>query len=110
MRHDPTFSDRRIFGLPAAEYHAIRALSASGAWLLAEECAAKFLWRSPWNPLYVPEERTDFDIGVAAHLAVLEPERQAQGIVVIDRRHHDAMNVARGTATDYFGGPPFFCG
>src|SRR5437764_951763 len=84
MRHDPTFSDRRIFGLPAAEYHAIRALSASGAWLLAEECAAKFLWRSPWNPLYVPEERTDFDIGVAAHLAVLEPERQAQGIVVIE--------------------------
>src|SRR3954453_17576394 len=72
-----------ISGLPGVDYHAMRALSASGAWLLAEECAAKFLWRSPWNPLYQPEERTDFDIGVAAHLAVLEPERQADSIVVI---------------------------
>src|ERR1051326_3011729 len=68
---------QRISGLPAVEYHALRALSASGAWLLAEECAAKFLWRSPWNPLYVPEAKTDFDIGVAAHLAVLEPHRHA---------------------------------
>src|SRR5437762_2753262 len=55
-----------------------------GAWLLAEECAAKFLWRSPWNPLYVPEAKTELDIGVAAHLAVLEPERQADSIVLID--------------------------
>jgi hypothetical protein len=57
-------SARRISGLPAMEYHAMRALSASGAWLLAEECGAKFLWRSPWNPLYVPEAKTDFDIGL----------------------------------------------
>jgi PDDEXK-like uncharacterized protein DUF3799 len=77
-------SAHRISGLPAVEYHAMRALSASGAWLLAEECAAKFLWRSPWNPLYVPEEKTDFDIGVAVHLAVLEPERQAHSIVLIE--------------------------
>src|SRR5881394_2981164 len=84
MRSEPEASVRRISGLPAVEYHAMRALSASGAWLLAEECAAKFLWRSPWNPLYEPEGKTDFDIGVAAHLAVLEPERQAQGIVVIE--------------------------
>jgi hypothetical protein len=62
----------------------MRALSASGAWLLAEECAAKFLWRSPWNPLYIPEAKTEFDIGVAAHLAVLEPGHQAQSIVVIE--------------------------
>src|SRR5215831_10091948 len=77
-------SARRLSGLPAVDYHAMRALSASGAWLLAEECAAKFLWRSPWNPLYVPEANTDFDIGVAAHLAVLEPERQADNIVLIE--------------------------
>src|SRR5438045_7682297 len=73
-----------ISGLPAIDYHAMRALSASGAWLLAEECAAKFLWRSPWNPLYTPEAKTEFDIGVAAHLAVLEPERLADCIVVIE--------------------------
>ena len=80
-------SPRRISGLPALEYHAVRALSASGAWLLAEECAAKFLWRSPWNPLYVPEAKTDFDIGVAAHLAVLEPERQGESIVASSSRY-----------------------
>jgi PDDEXK-like domain of unknown function (DUF3799) len=83
-RPDWAAGARRISGLPAVAYHAMRALSASGAWLLAEECAAKFLWRSPWNPLYVPEAKTDFDIGVAAHLAVLEPERQADSIVLIE--------------------------
>src|ERR1051325_9297771 len=81
---DPGWSGRLITGLPAAEYHALQALSASGAWLLAEECPAKFLWRSPWNPLYEPEAKTEFDIGVAAHLAVLEPERQARNIVLIE--------------------------
>src|SRR3954454_17004933 len=84
MRPDPVGSARCMSGLPPVEYHAMRALSASGAWLLAEECPAKFLWRSPWNPLYVPEAKTEFDIGVAAHLAVLEPERQAESIVLIE--------------------------
>src|ERR1051325_8986543 len=102
MRPEPAASAGRLSGLPAVEYHAMRALSASGAWLLAEECAGKFLWRSPWNPLYVPEERADFDIGVAAHLAVLEPERQAQSIVVIEagdyrtNRARHARDAARG--------------
>src|SRR5690348_13545981 len=92
---------RRISGLPAAEYHAMRALSASGAWLLAEECRAKFLWRSPWNPLYEPEMKSDFDIGVAAHLAVLEPECQAESIVLIEAgdyrttKARDARDTAR---------------
>src|SRR5437762_13692881 len=84
MRPDPVGSARCMSGMPAIDYHAMRALSASGAWLLAEECAAKFLWRSPWNPLYAPETKTDFDIGVAAHLAVLERERQAHSIVLIE--------------------------
>ncbi len=84
IRPDWAASARRISGMPAIDYQAKRALSASGAWLLAEECPAKFLWRSPWNPLYVPEAKTDFDIGVAAHLAVLEPERQTDNIVLIE--------------------------
>src|ERR1043166_7791640 len=84
IQSGPVPSARRISGLRTVDYHAMRALSASGAWLLAEECAATFLWRSPWNPLYVPEAKTDFDIGVAAHLAVLEPERQADSIVLIE--------------------------
>src|SRR5438046_4854420 len=73
-----------ISDLSAINYHAMRALSASGAWLLAEECAAKFLWRSPWNPLYEPEAKTEFDIGMAVHLAVLEPRRQADSVVLIE--------------------------
>jgi hypothetical protein len=99
---DRPASIRRISGLPAAEYHAMRALSASGAWLLAEECAAKFLWRSPWNPLYQPEAKTEFDIGVAAHLAVLEPQRQAEAIVMIEAgdyrttKAREARDAARG--------------
>jgi hypothetical protein len=80
----PAVLARRIAGLPAVDYHAMRSLSASGAWLLTEECAAKFLWRSPWNPLYVPETKSEFDIGLAAHLAVLEPQRQADSIVLIE--------------------------
>src|SRR5437764_11935550 len=84
IRPHSAASARHISGLPAVEYHAMRALSASGAWLLAEECPAKFLWRSPWNPLYEPEMTSDFHIGVAAHLAVLEPERQAESIVLIE--------------------------
>ena len=84
---------RRISGLAAVDYHAMRALSASGAWLLAVECAAKFLWRSPWNPLYVPEEKTEFDIGVAAHLAVLEPGSQADSIVLIEAGDYRTMKA-----------------
>src|ERR1051325_9379234 len=98
---DPGWSGRLITGLPAAEYHALQALSASGAWLLAEECPAKFLWRSPWNPLYLPEAKTEFDIGVAAHLAVLEPGHQAVSIAVIEAgdyrssKARDARDAAR---------------
>src|SRR2546423_78868 len=84
MRPDRAASTRRISGLPAVEYHATRALSASGVWLLAEECAAKFLWRSPWNPLYEPEAKTEFDLGFAAHLAILEPQRQTDSVVLIE--------------------------
>jgi hypothetical protein len=97
----PAVLARRIAGLLAVDYHAMRALSASGAWLLAEECAAKFLWRSPWNPHYVPEAKTEFDIGVAAHLAVLEPVRQAECIVEIEAgdyrttKARDARDAAR---------------
>ena len=50
----------RNSGMPVTAYHAMRALSASGAWLLAEECPAKFLWRSPWNPLFEPAAKTAY--------------------------------------------------
>jgi hypothetical protein len=68
--HD--WSTRILVDLPAGEYHALRALSASGARTLTEHCPAKFLWQSPWNPLWQSQDGTEFDIGTAAHLAVLE--------------------------------------
>jgi PDDEXK-like uncharacterized protein DUF3799 len=97
----PAEPGRRISDLPTVDYQAMRALSASGAWVLAEECAAKFLWRSPWNPLWEPEAKTDFDIGVATHLAVLEPNRQVDSIVLIEAgdyrttRAREARDAAR---------------
>ena len=75
---------RMLTDLPAAEYHAMKALSASGAWLLAEDCPAKFLWRSPWNPLWQGEDKGEFDLGTAAHLAVLEPEVFAARTQLVD--------------------------
>jgi hypothetical protein len=96
-----TDEPQAIFGMPEGEYHAMKALSASGAWTLAEECPAKFLWESPWNPAYVPPDKTAFDIGTAAHLAILEPKRQREKIVVIDaadyrtRAAQDARDAAR---------------
>jgi hypothetical protein len=75
---------RIITDLPAAEYHAMKALSASGAWLLAEDCPAKFLWRSPWNPLRQAEDKSEFDIGTAAHLAVLEAHEFAARTEIVD--------------------------
>ena len=95
------FGSRHLRTLSALDYHSMRALSASGAWLVSEECPAKFLWRSPWNPLWEPEAKSEFDIGVAAHLAVLEPERQAGSIALIDAadyrttRAREAREAAR---------------
>src|SRR5262249_49346223 len=80
----PDWSARMIIDVPASEYHGMRALSASGAWSLAEDCPAKFLWRSPWNPLWEGNDSPDFDLGTAAHLAVLEPDQFAARTQLID--------------------------
>ena len=79
-------TDARIVrGMPEAEYHDIRALSASGVWALSdvnEGCPLKFWLQSPWNPDREPFNATHFDIGKAAHLAILEQERAADAVVV----------------------------
>jgi len=71
-------------GLPAADYHAMKAISASTAWCLSEECPALALWRSPWNPDWQPPETAEFDLGIAAHLAALEPKQLEHRTVSID--------------------------
>lgn len=57
-----------------AGYQAIPALSAGGAWILSEMCPALYWAQSPLNPAPLARKnRAEFDIGTAAHLAMLEP-------------------------------------
>jgi hypothetical protein len=67
--------------LPAAQYHAIKALSASVAFTMVEQCPLKGWIASPWNPALVAENKSVFDIGTALHLAVLEPEEFEERVV-----------------------------
>ena len=66
--------------MPAVEYHAIKALSAGMIWTMDSECPLKAWLASPWNPDREPENATHFDIGTAAHLAVLEPHLLAERV------------------------------
>lgn len=57
------------------EYQDLPALSASGAFELSETCPALYWAHSPFNPDQIAREnKAEFDIGTAAHLAVLEPK------------------------------------
>ena len=84
MTERPDDRERVIRGMPFEKYAKTKALSASGAWALSEECPARFWWSSPWNPQREPENALHFDIGKALHLAVLQPEELADSIVRID--------------------------
>lgn len=72
-----------IRGLPAAEYHAIKALSAGMVWTADSECPRKAWIDSPWNDAREATNAHHFDIGTAAHLAILEPEVAAARTVVV---------------------------
>lgn len=76
----PDASRGAPFQIPAAEYHAIKALSAGMIWTMDSECPFKAWLSSPWNPDREPDNATHFDIGTAAHLAVLEPHLLAERI------------------------------
>lgn len=76
---------RIVRDMSAADYHAVPALSAGGAWLLASECAALYWHFSPFNPACAPSKNgKPMDVGTAVHLAALEPARLAQRTVLID--------------------------
>lgn len=98
--NDNQMSGNIIRGMPESEYHALRALSASGAWTMIQECPAQFWHDSPWNPNFVPKNKRDFDVGTAAHLAVLEPDRMADRVVLIDAENYKkaAAQAARDAA------------
>lgn len=67
--------------LPAPEYHAIKAMSAGMAWTMDSECPLKAWLESPWNVAREASTATHFDIGTAAHLAVLEPHLFSERVV-----------------------------
>lgn len=75
-------------------------LSSSGARALIEECPAAFWWNSYLNPDYEPENKKVFDLGTAAHTALLEPETWEGRIVVIDAANYQtkAAKEARDAA------------
>lgn len=74
-----------VRGLPEDTYHATKALSASGAWALANECPAIYWHTSPFNPAAAPSDNSKpMDIGTALHLAALEPARLAERTVMVD--------------------------
>lgn len=92
-----------VSNMPMAEYQAMRALSAGGVWNLAdvnEGCPLKFWLDSPWNQDREPHNAAHFDIGKAAHLAVLEPDKLDAEVVLhgFDEYRSNAAKDARDDA------------
>lgn len=77
-----------VYDLPREFYHGDAAvgpsLSASGAKTLVESCPAVFWHESYLNPTREADNKTDFDIGNASHLIMLEPEQWGARVVEID--------------------------
>lgn len=100
-------SGRIIPGMPMSEYQAMKALSASGCWALAdinEGCPLKFWLDSPWNPAREPINTTQFDIGKAAHLAVLEPNLLMERVVPHDFDDYRSKEAKRVRDESYEAG------
>lgn len=96
-------SAQLVRDMPAPEYHAAPALSASGAFMLASECPALYHAHSPFNPDALPDESNGaMNIGTAVHLAALEPDRLESRIVVVDAEdwRTKAAQEARRAACD----------
>ena len=94
----------RYPGIPNAFYHGhltkVPALGSSGAVKLMQTCPATFWQESILNPDYEPEHKSAFDIGTAAHLAMLEPDLWNERVVVVpfDDYRTSAAKAARDDA------------
>ena len=93
-------SDARAVSMPAEEYHAIKALSAGMIWTMDSECPLKAWLASPWNETRRAVNAGHFDIGTAAHLAVLEPELLRNRVVTheFDTYHTKESRAIRDDA------------
>jgi hypothetical protein len=83
-----------------SDYQDIKALSAGFIWDFDSECPFKAWFSSPWNELRERVNAPHFDIGSAAHLAVLEPHLLADRIVAHghDEYRSNAAKEARDLA------------
>lgn len=88
-------------GVNATEYHAIKALSAGMIWTMDSECPLKAWLASPWNPDREAENAVHFDIGRAAHLAVLEPHLIADQVVVHEHAEYRS-NAAKAVRDEAY--------
>ncbi len=88
-----TITEPGIYTLTAEAYHADPALGSTGARLLVNECPAAYR-------LNVSESKTEFDIGTAAHLLVLEPDAFGAKVAAIpfDSYRTKAAQEARDAA------------
>jgi hypothetical protein len=93
-----------VRNMPMEQYQRIAALSASGAHLLTSECPAIYRHNSPFNPDFAPETKKEFDLGVAAHLAILEPHRMSERIVVVDADSWRRKSAQEQRESAYAGG------
>ncbi|WP_343715303.1 PD-(D/E)XK nuclease-like domain-containing protein [Inquilinus sp.] len=94
-------------GISAEAYHSLGltpefALSSSGAREIDATCPAAFWWNSPLNPDREPPRKTEFDIGNATHLLVLQPEEFADRVVEVeaDDWRTNAAKAARDEARE----------
>jgi hypothetical protein len=85
--------------MSAEAYQDLPALNASGARTIVEHCALKYWHDSPLNPDHVPEHKHEFDVGTAAHLAVLEPDRFRDSTVIVEAKKKDG-SLAEDYRTD----------
>lgn len=75
-------------GIAAADYHGDLcpgpSISSSGAKLLVEASPATFWQASYLNPDQESENKTEFDLGAAAHVALLEPGTWEDRIILVE--------------------------
>lgn len=97
-------SQAGVYDIPREQYHGDSAigpsLSASGAKTLVDSCPAVFWHESYLNPDYAAEQKTDFDIGNASHLIMLEPEQWGARVVEVEANDYrtKAAQEARDAA------------
>jgi uncharacterized small protein (DUF1192 family) len=95
-----SFPQPGVYDMPADEYLDVPAMSASGAVVMVGRCPLVFWHSSPWNPDYVPERKRNYDFGTSAHLALLEPDKFAERVALIDAEDYrtKAAKEARDAA------------